>query len=73
MQTIKIENDRIRLPIEIVEKLMGKEIQIIETEDGCILKTVSNPIKKARGFLKNQAFSTLRYLENKAKDKEMEI
>jgi hypothetical protein len=72
MHIIKVETDQIKLPIEIADKLIGKEIQLIEIQDGFMIKTLSDPIKKARGILKNKNFSTQRYFQLKAEDKDIE-
>jgi hypothetical protein len=72
MQPIKIESDQITLPQEVAKKLFGKEIHFIETKDGFMIKPVSNPISRARGVLKNRKFSTKRYFQLKAEEKEIE-
>ncbi len=72
MQTVKIESNQIILPGEVVEKFMGKEIKFIEIRDGFVMKPVSDPIRKARGFLKNKRFSTERYFQMKQEEKGLE-
>ena len=70
--TIKIDTEIIKLPDDIAKKLIGKEVQLIELQNGLMLKTKSNPIKEARGILKKKRFSTEKYFENKKENKALE-
>ncbi len=72
MQTIRIDSEQIKLPIEVVKKLKGKEIQFIESQSGFVMQPVSDPIKAARGFLKRSRFSTERFFEAKQNEKRLE-
>jgi len=67
-----VKSKQITLPQNIVEKLKGKKIQIIETADGILLKPVDNSIKAARGFLKGGRFSTEKYFQMKKEEKGLE-
>ena len=72
MEAVKLEKNILKLPNRIANKLKGKRIEITEMEEGILLKTGSNPITEARGFLKGSRFSTNRYLEMKKVEKELE-
>lgn len=69
MQTIKVESNPITLPMEVLDKLKGKEIQFVELRDGFLMKPVSDAIRKSRGFLKGMNFSTERYFQMKKEEK----
>ena len=72
METMRIETDQIRLPYEVARKLVGKMVRFIEVEDGFMIKTLSDPIKEARGILKEKRFSTESYFRNKREEKAIE-
>ena len=81
MHTLKIDTDQIRLPDAVAKKLIGKVIEFIELRDGFMMKPliddpieerINDPIKEARGILKNKGFSTERYFRLKEEDKAME-
>jgi len=72
MEAVKLENNILKLPNRIANKLRGKRIEITEVKEGILLKTKGNPITEARGFLKGRRFSTNRYLEMKKIEKELE-
>jgi len=50
MQLVRIESSQITLPIEVLKKLKGKEIQFVESEGGFFMRPVSDPVREARGF-----------------------
>jgi len=72
MQTLRIEPSQITLPIEVLNKLKGKEIQFVESGGGFFIKPVSDPIREARGFLKKSHLSTERYFQMKQEEKGFE-
>ena len=72
METATIQNDLLKLPEKIAKRLRGKRIEIAETKEGILLKSATNPIAEARGFLKGKRFATKRYLEMKTAEKELE-
>ena len=47
MQPVKIESERITLPPEVLEKLMGKEIRFVEFQDGFFMKPLAGHDEKA--------------------------
>jgi len=72
METVKLDNNIIKLPNRIANKLRGRRIEITEVKEGILLKTEGNPITEARGFLKGRRFSTNRYFEMKKVEKGLE-
>jgi hypothetical protein len=72
MSTVALENDVLKLPAEIARKLKGKRIELVEVEEGVLLRTVGNPIAEARGMLKGSRFTSERYLSLKRAEKEKE-
>lgn len=73
MEAIIIKSEELNLPEEIAKKLKGKELEIIETKEGILLKPIiGDPIKEAKGFLKGSKFSLNRYMELKKEEKELE-
>ncbi len=42
MQTILIETDQIKLPIDVLLKLKGKEVCFVEHQDGFYIKPVTD-------------------------------
>jgi hypothetical protein len=72
MEATKLENNMLKLPERIVKRLRGKRIEISEIKEGVLLRTTSNPISEARGFLKGRRLTTQRYLEMKKVEKDLE-
>jgi len=69
METIVVKSEQLNLPEKILKKLRGKELEIIETEEGILLK----PIKKSiRGLLKGTGVSTDLFMQYKKEEKELE-
>lgn len=72
MGTIVLKSEQLNLPEEIAKRLKGKELEVLETKEGILLKPVKDSIKMARGFLKGSRFSSERYMQLKKKEKELE-
>lgn len=72
MGTVVIKSDQLILPEEIAKKLKGKEVELLETKEGILLKPVEDAIKTARGFLKGSRFSSERYMQLKREEKDLE-
>jgi len=73
METIVVKSEQLNLPEKIAKKLKGKELEIIETKEGILLKPIlEDPIKAARGFLKGSRFTSERYMQLKQEEKELE-
>jgi hypothetical protein len=70
--TITLKSESLNLPSEIAEKLKGRDVELVEVEEGFLLKPVEDPIKEARGFLKAKRFSTERYFQMKREEEEIE-
>ncbi len=73
MGTIVLKSEQLNLPDEIAKRLKGKELELLETKEGILLKPVEDPIKMARGFLKGSRFSSERYMQLKKEEKELEL
>jgi len=73
MKTLSIRSNKINLPSEIARKLGGKEVEILETKEGVLLRPVGNAIKMTRGFLKGKgSFSSNKFMSKKKEEKELE-
>jgi len=72
MGTLVLEGEHINLPKHILKKFKGKKIDVLETEEGILLKPVEDSIKEARGILKGSRFNSKRFFEQKQEDKELE-
>lgn len=72
MKTVVMKSEQLNLPEEIAKKLKGKEVELIETQEGILLKTLEDPIKDARGSLKGSCFSSERYMQLKKEEKKLE-
>jgi hypothetical protein len=73
METLVLDGARINLPKRILKKFKGKRIEMLETDEGIVLRPEKNAIKEARGILKGSRYNTKKYFEQKQKDKELEI
>jgi hypothetical protein len=72
MEAAELENNMLKLPEKIANRLRGKRIEISEVKEGILLRTESNPISEARGFLRGRRFTTQRYIEMKKLEKDLE-
>ena len=73
MKTLTIRSNRINLAAEIVRRLNGKKVEIVETREGVLLRPVENAIKVTRGFLKGKGlFSVKKFMSQRQKEKEFE-
>jgi len=71
--SIIVKIDQLNLPLEIAEKLKGKKMELLETEEGLLLRPLQgDPIKELKGFLKGSTFNTESYMRQKQQDKELE-
>ncbi|MBN1226097.1 MAG: hypothetical protein JXA79_03830, partial [Deltaproteobacteria bacterium] len=64
--------DNLNLPRDVIEKLKGKDLELLEVREGFLLRPVDDPIKEARGFLRGKQFSTAKYFQMKKEDKDVE-
>lgn len=72
METIRVESEKLSLPPSIAKSLKGKEIQFLKVDEGYLIKLVKDPIKEAKGCLKNKKFSTQSYFKMKREDMAIE-
>jgi hypothetical protein len=72
METIRVESEKLSLPPSIAKSLKGKEIQFLKVDEGYLIKLVKDPIREAKGCLKNKKFSTQSYFRMKRKDMVLE-
>ncbi len=73
MKTVTIKSNKISLPSEIARKLGGKEVEVLETKEGVLLRPIGNAIKLTRGFLKGKgSFSSKKFMSKKKEEKELE-
>jgi hypothetical protein len=72
VEAVELENNMLKLPEKIAKRLKGKRIEVTEVAEGILLKTTTNPISEARGFLRGRRFTTQRYQEMKKVEKELE-
>lgn len=69
---IVLKSEQLNLPAEIARKLMGKDLELLETKEGILLRPLADPIKSAKDCLKGGRFSSKKYLQLKKKEKELE-
>jgi hypothetical protein len=72
METLVLEGEYINLPKRILKKFKGKKIEMLETDEGILLKPAEDSIKEARGILKGSQFNSKKYFVQKQEDKELE-
>ena len=72
METIKITSEKLPLPPAIAKSLQGKEVRFFKIDEGYLIKPVNDPIRKAKGCLKNKKFSTQSYFRMKHEDMVLE-
>jgi len=68
METLVMEGEQINLPKRILNKFRGKRIEMVETNEGILLKPKGDAIKEARGILKGSRFNTETFLKQKQED-----
>ncbi len=72
METIRVNSEQLHLPPEVARNLKGKEVQFLEIDGGYFLKPIDDPIKEAKGCLKDKRFSTQSYFSMKNEEKALE-
>lgn len=73
MHSIRINSNAIHLPPSIFRKYKGRNAQIIDTDEGVLIRPVNENISKARGVLKGSSFNTDSFLQQKALEKTLEL
>jgi len=72
METIKVESEKLSVPPSIAKSLKGKEVRFLKVDEGYLIKLVNDPIREAKGCLKNKKFSTQSYFRMKHEDMALE-
>ena len=72
METIRVKSEQLPLPPEVAKNLKGKEVQFFEIDGGYFLKPIGDPIKEAKGCLKDKRFSTQSYFSMKNEEKALD-
>lgn len=65
--------EQLKLPDHIAKKFQGKKIELVETNEGILIKPIEDPIRILRGFLEGGQFTTDVYLRQKREEKELEL
>jgi hypothetical protein len=73
MATVLVKSKRVELPLEVARKIIGKQMEILETEDGgVLLRPVPNLVDAAWGALKGCKLTAEEFLRQKQEEKELE-
>ena len=72
METIRVKSEQLPLPPEVAKNLKGKEVQFLEIDGGYFLKPIGDPIKEAKGCLKDKRFSTQSNFSMKNEEKALD-
>ena len=72
METIIVKSEELNLPEKMAVKLKGKELALIETNEGILIKPVRITKKSIRGILKGTGVSTELFSQIKKEEKELE-
>lgn len=67
-----IQSNQLYLPDGLAAKFMGRTFEILETNEGLLLRPVEDVIRRARGCLKGLGLSSQRFLQLKQAEKELE-
>lgn len=72
METVRVESEKLHLPPSVAKNLKGKEVRLLKVGEGYLIKLVNDPIREAKGCLKNKKFSTQSYFRMKHEDMALE-
>jgi len=72
LETIIVKSEELNLPEKMAVKLKGKELELIETNEGILIKPVRITKKSIRGILKGTGVSTELFSQIKKEEKELE-
>ncbi|MDI6879684.1 MAG: hypothetical protein QMC95_13050 [Desulfitobacteriaceae bacterium] len=64
--------EQLNLPEHITKTLKGRKIELIETNEGGLIKPTDDTITEIRGFLQGGKLTTEAYFRQKSQDKELE-
>jgi len=73
MELLVVEGSLIKLPERVLKKFKGRKLELLEIEEGVLIKPLKGTIRETRGILKGSRISTRKYLEQKQKDKALEV
>jgi hypothetical protein len=72
METIRVKSEDLPLPPTVAKSLKGKEVRFFKVDEGYLIKLVNDPIREAKGCLKNKKFSTQSYFRMKRENMALE-
>jgi hypothetical protein len=72
LETIIVKSEELNLPEKMAVKLKGRELELIETNEGILIKPVRITKKSIRGILKGTGVSTELFSQIKKEEKELE-
>ena len=72
METIRVKSEKLPLPPIVAKSLKGKEVRFFKVDEGYLIKPVNDPIREAKGCLKNKKFSTQSYFRMKRENMVLE-
>lgn len=74
MNQIIIDDTHITLPQNIISKLKGKHVNVMEVEEGILLKiSDDDPISRVKGILQGSNVSSEKYMQSEKAEKELEL
>lgn len=65
METVRVTSEELPLPPAVAKNLKGTEVRFFKIDEGYLIKPVNDPIKEAKGCLKDKRFSTQSYFRMK--------
>lgn len=72
METMIINISDLNLPAVFLPKLKTKKVQLIETEEGIVIKPYFQVIDEMMGCLKNSKVSLENFMQTKKENKELD-
>ena len=72
METIRVKSENLPLPPTVAKSLKGKEVRFFKLDEGYLIKLANDPIREAKGCLKNKKFSTQSYFRMKRENMALE-
>jgi len=72
LETIIVKSEELNLPEKMAIKLKGKDLELIETQEGILIKPIRTSKKSVRGLLKGTGVSTELFSQIKKEEKELE-
>ncbi len=73
MSVVVVKAEQLNLPEHMAVKLKGRIIEILETDDGLLIRPIKDdPIKELKGFLKGSTYNTEKFMRQKQQDKGLE-